>query len=58
MYSTLTRIPQDWDRVVKMLATAGYKGYLALEYEAKEPAPQAVPRMMAQLRELTRRYTT
>jgi len=50
------RIPQDWDRVVGMIAKAGYKGYLALEYEAKEPAMTAVPALMARLRELTRRH--
>ena len=51
------RVPQDWDRVVKMVAESGYRGYLALEYEAEEPAPQAVPRHMARIRELTRRYS-
>ena len=51
------RVPQDWDRVVKMVAASGYKGYLALEYEAEEPALQAVPRHMARIRELTRRYS-
>lgn len=51
------RVPQDWDRVVKMVAESGYRGYLALEYEAAEPALQAVPRHMARIRELTRRYS-
>lgn len=52
------RVPQDWDKVVKMVAASGYKGYLALEYEAEEAAPVAVPRMMAQLRQLTRKYSS
>lgn len=51
------RVPQDWDRVVKMVAESGYRGYLALEYEAAEPALQAVPRHMATIRELTRKYS-
>lgn len=51
------RVPQDWERVVKMVAASGYKGYLALEYEAQEPALQAVPRHMARIRELTRRHS-
>jgi sugar phosphate isomerase/epimerase len=51
------RVRQDWDRVVRMIAASGYKGYLALEYEAEESALQAVPRLMAQLRELTRKYS-
>jgi sugar phosphate isomerase/epimerase len=52
------RGPQDWDRVVRMIAASGYRGYLALEYEAAEPAPEAVPRHMAQLRHLTRKYSS
>ena len=51
-------IPQDWDKVVGMVAKSGYKGYLALEYEAKEPAPVAMPRLMARLRDITSRYST
>lgn len=51
------RVPQDWDRVVKMVAASGYRGYLALEYESEEPALQAVPRHLARIRELTRRYS-
>lgn len=51
------RVRQDWDRVVRLVAQSGYKGYLALEYEAAEPALEAVPRLMAQLRELTRKYS-
>lgn len=52
------RVPQDWDRVTQMVAASGYKGYLALEYEAAEPALTAVPRHMARIRELTRKYST
>jgi sugar phosphate isomerase/epimerase len=51
------RGPQDWDQVVRMIAAAGYRGYLALEYEAAEPAPAAVPRHMATLRQLARKYS-
>jgi sugar phosphate isomerase/epimerase len=40
----------DWARVTSMLRKAGYKGYLALEYEEKEPAPTAVPRLIPKLR--------
>lgn len=58
MFDDGTRGPQDWDRVVSMIAASGYKGYLALEYEAKEPAPAAVPRLLGRLRELTRKYST
>ncbi len=56
-YDDGTRGPQDWDKVVKLIAAGGYKGYLSLEYEAKEPAPTAVPKGLAQLRTLTRKYS-
>lgn len=48
---------QDWDRVVKMVADSGYKGYLALEYEAEDDPMLAVPGLMARLRDLTRKYS-
>ena len=35
----------------------GYKGYLSLEYEAKEPAATAVPRRLAELRTLCAKYS-
>jgi L-ribulose-5-phosphate 3-epimerase len=31
----------DWDRILRMFATGGYKGYLALEYEEKEDPASA-----------------
>ncbi len=40
----------DWARVVGMLRASGYKGYLALEYEEKEPASAAVPRLIPKLK--------
>ncbi len=51
------REPQDWDRIVGMMAKAGYKGYLALEYEAREDPFIAVPARMKQLRQLARKYS-
>jgi hypothetical protein len=51
------RGPQDWDRVVKLVASGGYKGFLSLEYEAKEPAATAVPRLLGELRALCRQYS-
>jgi hypothetical protein len=50
--------PSDWDRIVRMFAGAGYKGYLALEYEGAEPVLQAFPAAMGRLRDLTRKYST
>lgn len=56
-YDDGKRGPQDWDRVVKLIAAGGYKGYLSLEYEAAEPAATAVPRGLAELRALCRKYS-
>jgi sugar phosphate isomerase/epimerase len=48
----------DWEKVVKMFADAGYKGYMALEYEAKEDPFTAVPKHLKRINELTRRYSS
>ncbi len=45
----------DWDKVLGMLAGGGYRGYVALEYEAKENASTAVPRLLRDLRSAIRR---
>ncbi len=42
----------DLARVVKILKTANFHGYVALEYEAKEDPKTAVPRYVKQLRKL------
>jgi len=52
------RIESDWERIVKMLAAVDYRGYLALEYEGKEPAETAVPRLISKLRQLTTKYSS
>lgn len=52
-----TRTPQDWERVAQMLVKGGYRGYLALEYEAKEPAATAVPRLLRKLADLVRKHS-
>lgn len=48
------RIPSDWDAFAKILIKGGYKGYLALEYEDKEPAVTAVPRLLGKLKQVIR----
>lgn len=48
--------PADWDRIVAMFAKAGYRGYLALEYEESEDPFLAVPRHLARLRKLVEQY--
>ena len=52
------RIPCDWDRILEMFAGSGYKGYIALEYEGREPAPEAFPEWMRKLSDLARKYET
>ncbi len=49
--------PSDWDRVAKMLTANNYRGYLALEYEEKEPALEATPALFKKLREVCARHS-
>lgn len=42
----------DFPRIVDILRKAGYRGYLALEYEAAEDPRVAVPRVVQRLREV------
>ena len=49
--------PSDWERIVAMFANAGYRGYMALEYEAAEDPFKAVPRHLGRLRELAAKYS-
>jgi sugar phosphate isomerase/epimerase len=52
-----TKEKADWDRLIGMFAKAGYKGYISLEYEDKEDAETAVPRLAAELRKGVRKYS-
>ena len=47
----------DWGRIMGMLARHGYRGYLALEYEAQEDPLTAVPRLTRELNELARKHS-
>ena len=38
-----TRSPADWDRVFKMFAAHGYRGYMGLEYEAAADPQTTIP---------------
>ncbi len=44
--------PADLAREIDLLKKAGYRGYIALEYEGKEDPKTAVPRHLATLRKL------
>ena len=43
--------PADYPRVMGILRDANYRGYVSLEYEAREDAKTGVPRELARLRE-------
>ena len=42
--------PADWAQILRILGKAGYRGYLALEYEATEDPPATVPKLITRLR--------
>jgi sugar phosphate isomerase/epimerase len=47
-------VPADWSRLVRMFRDSGYRGYFALEYEEKQDARMAVPRLTRELNKLAR----
>ena len=51
-------MPADWDRITGLLATGGYKGYLALEYEGDDDAVKAVPPLLAKLKQVAAKYSS
>ena len=53
-----TRAPFDWDRVFKMFAAHGFRGYMGLEYEAPDDPVKAVPDHLRRLRELAVKYSS
>jgi L-ribulose-5-phosphate 3-epimerase len=48
--------PADWPRVLNILGAAGYKGYLALEYEEEADPVHIVPTLIAKMRESIAAY--
>ena len=50
--------PVDMDRVWRMFAEGGYKGYMSAEYEGKEDAMTGVPKLMDKIKALCRKYST
>lgn len=44
----------DWPRILEILRNAGYRGYLALEYELTDNPRTAVPQLISRLRETIR----
>lgn len=42
--------PADFERIVRILKDAGYRGFVALEYEESESPFEAIPKILDQLR--------
>ena len=52
-----TRAPSDLERVFKMFAARGFRGYMGLEYEASGDPATAVPGYLRRLKDLAVRYS-
>ncbi|HEY6988728.1 MAG TPA: sugar phosphate isomerase/epimerase [Bryobacteraceae bacterium] len=50
--------PIDLDRVWKLFADAGFKGFMSAEYEDKEDAMTGVPKLVGKIRTLCAKYST
>lgn len=48
------QVKSDWNRIIRMFRESGYRGYFALEYEEKEDAQVAVPRLTRELNRIVR----
>jgi sugar phosphate isomerase/epimerase len=55
---TDSHAPIDLDRVWRIFARAGYKGYMSAEYEGEEDAMTAVPKLLEKIRALSEKYST
>jgi L-ribulose-5-phosphate 3-epimerase len=53
-----TRAPFDLDRVFRMFAAHGFRGYMGLEYEASGDPSTAVPEYLRRLKELAVKYSS
>ena len=52
-----TRAPSDLERVFRMFAARGFRGYMGLEYEASGDPAAAVPGYLRRLKDLAVRYS-
>jgi len=52
------KLPADWNRLLGMFAKAGYKGRLALEYEANAKAEETVPKLQRDLHRGVLKYSS
>ena len=52
------RKPLDLERVWKLFAQGGYKGFMSAEYEGEEDPKTGVPKLLTQIKELNKKYST
>ena len=50
--------PIDMDRVWRLFAQAGHKGYMSAEYEGQEDPMTGVPKLIAKIRRLCEKYSS
>jgi sugar phosphate isomerase/epimerase len=50
--------PIDMDRVWRMFAEGGYRGFMSVEYEGKEDPMTGVPKLLNKVKALCRKYST
>jgi sugar phosphate isomerase/epimerase len=55
---TTTKRPIDLDRVWRLFAQSGYKGYMSAEYEGEEDPMTGVPKLMDKIKTLCRKYSS
>ena len=53
-----TMQPIDLDRVWRMFAKAGYRGYMSAEYEGEEDPMTGVPKLIGRIKTLCKKYST
>jgi sugar phosphate isomerase/epimerase len=52
------RKPLDLERVWQLFAQGGYKGFTSAEYEGDEDAKTGVPKLLARIKALNKKYST
>jgi sugar phosphate isomerase/epimerase len=52
-----TRSAADWDRIFKMFAAHGYRGYMGLEYGGATDPEKTVPVELRRLRDMAQKYS-
>jgi sugar phosphate isomerase/epimerase len=52
-----TRSAADWDRIFKMFAAHGYRGYMGLEYEAAADPQTTIPAQLRRLKDMAQKYS-